>query len=155
MEAGGSPTAADETMSEDETSHSTCVRAWMQATTAKLTPEQRLALFERALTALWGRAYRTLGEVTLRAIVDRVLHDVAEDYPLVSALDVGPSGFRIDELASGEPDELDGAIERTLTELLTVIGNLTADILTPGLHAALSNVSLADGSTAETGGSKP
>lgn len=126
----------------------------MRATAASLPREQRLALFERALSALWGRTYRTLGEVTLSAIVDRVLHDVAEDHPLVSALEMVPGGFRVGELASGDLDNLDEAIEVTLTELLTVIGNLTADILTPGLHATLSSVSLADGSTAETGGSK-
>ncbi len=140
-------------MSEDETSHTICVRAWMRASAAGLPPEQLLALFERALTALWQRASRTLGEVTLGAIFDRVLHDVAEDHPVVSALEVGPSGVRFGALAKGGLDDLHGAIERTLVELLTVIGNLTADILTPGLHAALSSVSRADGSGGETGGS--
>lgn len=141
-------------MSEDETNHTNFVRGWMQATAAALPPEQRLVLFERALSALWQRAYRTLGEVTLGAIVSRVLHDVAQDFPLVSALQVGPGGFRVHERTSGDLDHLDDAIERTLIELLTVIGNLTADILTPGLHAALSSVSLADGPDTETGGSK-
>lgn len=147
-------TPADEDMPEDETSHSACVRAWMEGAASGLSREDALVLFERALSALWQRAHRTLGEVTLSAIVDRVLHDVSAEFPLIAGLEVGPSGFRVDKLQNRDLDVLDGAMRRTLVELLTVIGNLTADILTPGLHAALSSVSLPGGARGETGGSK-
>lgn len=105
--------------------------------------EARIALFERALAALWRRAHRTLGEVTLGAIAERVLHTVSKRYPVLAAIDADASGFRFDALREqNELEGLDEAIELTLVQLLTVIGNLTADILTPGLHAALSGVSL-------------
>jgi hypothetical protein len=41
-----------------------------------------------------------------------------------------------------DPIELRRGIRFVLTEFLTVLGNLTAEILTPELHAALSNVAL-------------
>ena len=142
-------------MSEDDNSHIACVRAWMQAAAGgDLARDEKVVLFGRALSAIWARALRTLGEVTLGAIVDRVLHDVADDFPLVGALDVESTGFKVEKLQDMPLDGLDAAIERTLVELLTVIGNLTADILTPGLHAALSAVSLTDASGTEAGGPK-
>ncbi len=152
--ASGAVAPRDEDMSEDENSHAACVREWMDAAAAGLSPEAKLALFERALGALWERAHRTLGEVTLGAIVDRVLHDVRAESPLMAALVVSSEGVRLGELRGQEGlDGLDDAMRRTLVALLTVIGNLTADILTPGLHAALSAVSLPEGSDTETGGS--
>lgn len=152
--ASGAGATCDVDMSEEETSHTACVREWMGAAAAGLSPEAKLALFERALGALWERAQRTLGEVTLGAIVDRVLHDVRAESPRMPALVVSSEGVRLGELrVQGDLDGLDDAMRRTLVALLTVIGNLTAEILTPGLHAALSAVSLPEGSDTETGGS--
>lgn len=142
-------------MAADEMSHAAFVRAWMNAGASDVEPEVRLALFERALASLWQRAVRTLGAVTLGAIADRVLYDVSAEFPLVSAIAVDATGFRVESLRErGELEGLDGAMERTLIDLLTVIGNLTADILTPGLHAALSSVSLDATAANDGGGSK-
>lgn len=141
-------------MSEDETSHAACVRAWMEATARGLSPEAKVVLFERALGALWARASRTLGEVTLGAIVDRVLHDVRAECPLMSVSEVDTNGVRLGDLRDRNDIEgLDEAMRLTLVRWLTVVGNLTAEILTPGLHATLSAVSLPDGDDTDTGGS--
>ena len=141
-------------MPDDETSHAACVRAWREDNARDLSPEAKRALFERALRAIWQRAHRTLGEVTLGAIVDRVLHDVREEFPLMSAVEVDAAGVRLGDLQQHEQlERLDDAMDRTLVGLLTLIGNLTADILTPGLHAALRAVSPRDTADTETGGS--
>jgi hypothetical protein len=127
-------------MHRDDTQHAACVDAWLRgAETPGATAFA--AHFELALRALWGRAVRTLGEVTLGAIVDRVLYSACEKYPLLSAVKVDGAGIQLaasqEERAALPSTELVEAARFVLVEFLTVLGNLTAEILTPGLHAAL------------------
>ena len=93
---------------------------------------------------MWLRAHQTLGDVTLTAITDRVLYVAAEQHSLISALRIETSGLRCQELyeraPSLRPDQLEAGVRFVLVEFLTVLGNLTAEILTPALHAELSNV---------------
>jgi hypothetical protein len=129
----------------DEANHAACVDAWLETTKAS-SPELMLQLFETALGALWRRTEVTLGDVTLTAIVDRVLYNAAEKFPVFSSLKVEPTGVRCQELRerahSLHDAELREAIRFVLVEFLTVLGNLTAEILTPELHANLSKVAL-------------
>jgi hypothetical protein len=131
----------------DEGGHAASVDAWLErAGGAGLSSAALLQLFEAALGALWARTVTILGEITLTAIADRVLHDAAQKVPLFSSLRVEPNGtgIRFDELReSGSgirtTDVLAG-IRFVLVEFLTVLGNLTAGILTAELHAELSRV---------------
>jgi hypothetical protein len=75
-----------------------------------------------------------------------VLYDAARKLPLLSSLRVDPNGggIRFDELrenasAMRTADVLEG-IRFVLVEFLTVLGNLTAGILTGELHTELSHV---------------
>lgn len=125
--------------------HEERVEAWLEATTPGASSEELVALLDRALNALWKRTKVTLGEVTLTAIVDRVLYSATEKFSFFSGIGLEPSvGFRCEGLREGT-----GALERStllagarfvLVEFLTVLGNLTADILTPELHEALAGV---------------
>jgi hypothetical protein len=126
----------------DKNEHAVHVEAWMQATAKGLTADQLVRLFEKALGVLWQRAQGTLGDVTLAAIVDRVLHGTIERAPLLAALKVDPSGFHCDELRehAGDAVALAQGIQLFLVEFLTVVGSLTAEILTPALHSALSGM---------------
>ena len=104
-----------------------------------------VAVFARAL---WNQAYLTLGEITLTAIVDRVLYDAAERFPPFESLKVEATGIDCRELRD-KPEvwddrDLAEGIRFVLIEFLIVIGNLTAEILTPALHAELSKVKLDD-----------
>lgn len=127
--------------------HAACVDAWLERTAKGLSPEALLRLFEAALGALWIRTKTTLGEVTLTAIAERVLHNASEKYSLLWSLKVEPTGgIQCRELreriGSVQPAELEEAIRFVLVELLTVLGNLTAEILTPELHLEINNVAL-------------
>jgi len=87
--------------------------------------------------------------VTLTAIAERVLHNASERFSLLWSLKIEPTrGIQCRELSdrigSVEPAELREAIRFVLVELLTVLGNLTAEILTPALHAEISKVTLSD-----------
>ena len=131
----------------DATSHEAHVDAWLKRTAKDLSPEVLLQLFETALGALWARTTTTLGEVTLTAIAERVLYNASEKFPLFSSLEVEPTGgiqFRAlrARIGSVRASELNDAVRFVLVEFLTVLGNLTAEILTPELHSELSNVAL-------------
>jgi hypothetical protein len=127
--------------------HSACVDAWLERSGRDLSPEALVRLFEAALGALWARTKTTLGEVTLTAIAERVLHSASETFPLFSSLEVDPArGIRCGDLRerlSSVPDaELVAGIRFVLVEFLTMLGHLTAEILTPELHSELSSVAL-------------
>ena len=133
----------------DHGQHALCVDAWLERSAAGLAPDALLRLLEAALDAVWIRTKTTLGEVTLTAIAERVLHNASEQFSLLWSLKIEPTtGIQCRELSdrigSVEPAELREAIRFVLVELLTVLGNLTAEILTPALHAEISKVTLSD-----------
>jgi hypothetical protein len=103
-------------------------------------------LFERAMVALWNRSHLTLGEITLAAIVDRVFYSAAEQFPPFQSLKVEQTGIDFEEFRAENANfngrELSEGIRFVITEFIVVIGNLTAEILTPVLHAELSKVTL-------------
>lgn len=117
--------------------------SWLAAEVHGLSTRERRRVFARALTALWRRAVRTLGQGALGAILDRVLFTAIDRYPLLTALELTGDRIRwVDEPSSGE---LAGEVELeacrfTLVELLTVVGIFTGGILSPPLHAELASV---------------
>ena len=127
--------------------HLAQVDAWLKRSGKDLSAEELLRLAEAALGALWARIHVTLGEVTLAAIADRVLANTSEKFPLFAALKVEATGgvhWRDlqKQTSDGNGTELEAGIRFLLVEFLTVLGNLTAEILTPELHAVLCDVEL-------------
>ena len=129
---------------EDENDHRALVNAWMERWARQLPPDRLLGAFETAFAALWRRAHQTLGDVTLTAIVDRVLYVTSEQYPVFSSLRVEATGLRSEGLHEHirrlHRAELADGVRFALVEFLTVLGDLTDDILTPALHEELSRV---------------
>lgn len=131
----------------DDHEHAACVDAWLERSARGLAPEILLGLLEAALGALWARTTTTLGDVTLTAIAERVLYSASEKFPLLSSLEVAvPGGIQCRglraQIGSVRAAELLEGIRFVLVELLTVLGNLTAEILTSELHAELGAVAL-------------
>ncbi len=129
----------------DEGTHADRVDGWLERITADQTPDALLRTFDAALEALWVRTNDTLGEVTLTAIADRVVHNAAKKFPLFVALKVDPSsgiecGALHERVNAGNVQQVRLGIRFVLVEFLTVLGNLTADLLTPQLHQALDQV---------------
>ena len=128
----------------EENDHSACVNAWMARCAKGLPPARLLQAFEAAFAAMWRRAHQPLGDVTLTAIVDRVLYVATEQYPSFASLKVDATGLRCEELRqradSLHADQLAEGVQFILVEFLTVLGNLTDEILTPALHGELSKV---------------
>ena len=136
----------------EPTEHTVHVDTWVDRLPRTLAPEQLVSAFEQGFTALSHRAENTLGEVTVSAIADRVLHDVAAQFPLLAALKVEEgTGVQFGELRRRvkpeDAEHLREGIRLTLIQFLTVMGNLTGDILTPALHTALHRMRVEDLST--------
>jgi hypothetical protein len=124
------------------TLHDTCVTAWVERRLRGVSSEQQIEAFAQDFDALWQTAHRTLGDVTLAAIVDRVLHTCARRFPLLASLQLGPHGLLLEglrkEAATAEPAQVLTALQAVMVEFLTILGNLTAEILTPALHQQLA-----------------
>jgi len=132
---------ARRTMS-DEHDHVAVVEAWRSAT-MELSSDGLLTAFERGFSAMWRRMHTTLGDVTLTAIGDRVLYDATERFPNQRGCRLGVEGLDATDLRSRassptfDGEELALFVTFVLTELLTVVGALTADVLSDALHRAL------------------
>jgi hypothetical protein len=131
----------------DEPAHSAAVDAWIKQAIDDALPTEVVAdLFRVALEALWQRAVTALGSVTLTAIAERVLSTATKRYSFLSAInpqpnsDARPKQLLRDRLILVPRPELLEGFRFALIELLTVIGRLTAEILSPDLHAALFEV---------------
>lgn len=128
---------------QDEPSHSTAVDLWLARSIGDASPVEIVGRFEVAFEALWARAVTTLGAVTLTAIAERVLTTATGRHPFLSAINPRPNGdarwkqHLHERLASVPAPELLEGLRHGLIELLTVIGRLTAEILTQELHLAL------------------
>ena len=132
----------------DASEHARLVGAWIDTTAKGLATADLLILFERAVDAIWREASLTLGTVTLSAIVDRVIVTGTDSHPLLHSLTLTPTGIGFVDLrrkatnASQAP--LRAAMAFFLVELLTIIGSLTAGILSADLHAALGRIKAPD-----------
>lgn len=128
-------------MHADGADHAAYVDEWLEGVDPALPPAVVASLFEAALGALWRRTEVTLGEVTLAAIVDRVLFTAAEKHPFVATITVGRAGPDFAAFREEAPRHTDirAAMRVVLVEFLTVLGHLTDEIMTPALHAELSN----------------
>jgi hypothetical protein len=129
-----------------ELGHSAAVDAWIKQAIDGADQAELVDLFRAAIETLWGRAVTTLGSVTLIAIAERVLGTVAGRYSFLSAVNPRPAGDvrwkqQLRERLTQVPrPELIEGLRFAFIELLTVIGRLTAEILSPDLHAALLEV---------------
>ena len=124
-----------------ESTHSAAVDAWLaRALGAGASSADVVREAHAAVEAVWKRAVTALGSVTLSAIAERVLHNASERYGFLSAINPRPNGdarwreVLHERLAAVPSRELMEAVRFGLVELLTVIGTLTAEILSPDLH---------------------
>jgi len=130
----------------DELTHAAAVDAWIAQVIDDADHAEVVDLFRAAIEVLWGRTVTTLGSVTLIAIAERVLSTATRRYGFLSAVNPRPNGDARwkqqvrDRLAMVPRPELIDGLRFAFVELLTVIGRLTAEILSPELHAALLEV---------------
>lgn len=123
--------------------HSAFVQTWENNTNTGLSKVNRARLFEQAIHAVEKRSCLTLSNITLLVILDRVLHNCTDIYPMLSEVSLDAHSLNFQKLQNLDDHELDDFIEALrylLIELLRVLARITADILTIPLHNELLKV---------------
>jgi len=125
--------------------HLATVDRWMaRAVTTRGSTRALLEAFQAALVALCQRAVMTLGPVATIAIRDRVIQHAIVRHPFFAAVPSATGELRCEDIevvtTLGDVPfaELSAGVRTVLVELLSVLGTLTAEILTPELQAELS-----------------
>lgn len=155
----------DQRQAQDQTHHATherCVEAWLAAESARaaMAPvgasgnaaataggtDRTGTLLLVGLRAMWDRARPSLGDVTLGAIFRRAIETARRRYPALCALELHVTDHGSVEMSNQSAPRVDltAGVSFLLVELLRVIARLSADALTPALHAALSDARLDD-----------
>lgn len=132
-------------MSRDQNERNVAqVDAWIRGNAEGLAQVPLVSLFAHAIQAIQDRTVITLSNVTLAAILDRVLYQSQKRFPLLLGMKIQPEGISLEGVLSRaafqDPAEIKEAFRFFLIELLTILGNLTAGILTNPLFHALSEV---------------
>ncbi|MGZ3697887.1 MAG: hypothetical protein ACXWPM_08575 [Bdellovibrionota bacterium] len=136
------------------------VNEWLDKKTLNLPPAKLVPLFEEAIGVLQARTEITLSEVTVSAIFDRALFLSQQKYPLLSGMKIDSKKIvwneTVTQLRDHRPAEVTEAFRYLLIELLTIIDNLTAGVLTQSLSRELSKVPMnrSEGGVTEPGGKK-
>jgi hypothetical protein len=127
-----------------EDKHSTLVADWSKKNASGISLDQHVLLLEKAIRAMEQRALVTLSNVILVVILDRVLHQGKEKFPLLYEIKLDPKNLVSFELLrtnkNYKSEELIEAYQYLLVDLLRVLGRITADILTVPLHQELLKV---------------
>jgi len=123
--------------------HSELVSTWEEKSANGLSLVEHIRLLERGILSVERRASQTLSRVTLLVILDRVLQQSKNKFPILSQVSIEPSSlhFEIDSnLDVQKHGQLIEALRFLLIELLNVLGRITSDILTIPLHVELLKV---------------
>ena len=132
---------------EQNITYAKLVQDWENKNTSGLPLTQRVILLEKAIHVIEQRALVTLSSITLEVILDRVLHQSVEKFPILSEVKLINKHPNFQELlntGNHKPEELVEALRFFLIELITVLGRITADILTAPLHKELLKVTWTD-----------
>lgn len=128
-----------------ETENAQHAAAWLEYAAKDAPAEALPGLFEAAWSALWRRSENAVGAIVLESIARLIHADVAARYPFLSTLDLGSAEVDCNPILESagalEKSRLREALAFTLAEFITAIGDLTDQILTPGLYAELSRLS--------------
>ncbi|MGZ6442268.1 MAG: hypothetical protein ACXWRU_19585 [Pseudobdellovibrionaceae bacterium] len=125
--------------------HAKQVDLWVSRNAKDLSAKERPHLYAKAIQAIERRSLNTLSSVTVLVIVDRAIHETKENFPLLTQVKSEAEGIDFSALFD-KPDtnyeELECALRALLIELLSVLGNITADVLTVPLHKELMDVTI-------------
>jgi hypothetical protein len=133
-------------MTYNRRNHTDQVKAWTQAATQDLSPEQLIAFFEQALSALWTQGRATMSSFMMTAVLERVIFNSAENHPVLSRLKIQETGISFEEIRKSKitssESELIDAFQLMIVEFISILGGLTNEVVTPALYSELSKVKL-------------
>lgn len=132
----------------DSDVHEKLIATWERNNATGLASDKHALLLEKAIDAIEKRALVTLSSITLMVILDRVLHQSKEKYPVLSMVTIESRNLDFKEfnrsIKEHGSEELLLALRYLLVEILRILGRITADILTVPLHKELMKVTWID-----------
>lgn len=128
--------------------HVWVIKEWEKTAALNISKSKHKLIFQLAIVKILKRANHTLSSVTLKAINERVLHQCIEKYPVLSIIQLHSfemifDNFNINTNNYSEEEQIE-ALRFLLTDELSVLGRITADILTAPLHQELLKVTWND-----------
>ena len=132
--------------SNSNSTHQDIVSLWEEKNIKGLCRDQAIQVFQNALQALQQRCLVTLSNITLQVILDRIIHQGIEEFPLLMEINLELDGLNFSNLHQKkdhfELSEINKAFRYLLIETLTIIGNITSEVLTAPLHKELMEVTI-------------
>ena len=106
------------------------------------TPKNFVSSMEKAIDGLYDRCKTSISELTLGVVLDRVIYNSSERHQILSMLKVESNrvSFKNFKLKDLNFTIIKEAFLYLITEFFFVIGNLTAEQLTPLLHHTFSEI---------------
>lgn len=132
-------------MTVKEDVHSKFVEDWESRSLKDLSPVEQIQLFESVIRAVERRACVTLSNITLLVILDRILSLGKTNFPVLAEVSLDNNSLCFKALHNNQKfnsDEILIAKRFILTELLRVLGRITANILTLPLQKEILSVTL-------------
>ena len=121
------------------------IEAWKKKN-SNLSEKELPQLFINGIVAIHRKSLMTLSNVTVTAVVDRILHECQERFPALDTITNNSSGLHFktfsDQIITEKPKDIQVALQEFLLELLEVFGKITAGILTKKLHQELMTVTI-------------
>lgn len=118
--------------------HEEHINSWLDQADKSLSSERLASLFGETLENLSKRASLALNKTILMTIVKRVLVQSSEKFPVLARLKVESTGIPPEQFAElfrkVDSNELAEAFRFFMNQLLTVLGDLTADVLPVSLE---------------------
>ena len=124
--------------------HAKQVDLWIEKSVRVLSQSAQAQIFGDAVGVFEKRILVTLSSITWNAILDRALSQSTQSFPLLSGIKIQLGGITIEgllpKLQKDKANQVIEAFRYFLIELLTIVGNLTAGVLTEPLYRELSRV---------------
>lgn len=122
--------------------HSAFVEEWLDDAGRGLDCERLLELLQQAVRVVWDSARVSISDVTLDAVLERVVINARDHFPWLPALPVVHSSIDTSVLRAhcgrAKLGEILKASRFIVTEFLAINGNLTGEALTPAMHRGLA-----------------
>ena len=124
--------------------HAKKVDEWISKSVVGLNHADQAQVFASAILALENRILLTLSSITWKAILERALFQSSERYPLLSEIKIETHGISIvgilPNLQSEQTNQLIDSFRFFIIEIITIVGNLTAEVLSEPLYRVLSKI---------------
>jgi hypothetical protein len=130
--------------SNQNSTHKAIVSLWEEKNIKNLRTDQAIQVFGNAIQMIERRCLITLSTVTVYVVLDRIIHQGIEKFPLLIEITIEDGSLNLTKIYQKknhyELKEINNAFRYLLIELLTVIGNITSEVLSAPLHKELMEV---------------